>query len=140
MDMKRTMIIGAGDQFGSSLLKMIPNSFGIGHNADIPIDITDVNALSKIFHEMHPDIVINAAAYTNVDRCEIEKSKAYRINAKAIMDIVNLCRSENAKFIQISTDYVFHGDKGAYKEEDDPDPINYYDFTKSMGDAFALSY
>ncbi len=140
MDMKRTLIIGAGGQLGSSLLKVISNSVGAGHKTNIEIDITDMDALSKLFQETHPDIVINAAAYTNVDKCEIEKSKAYRINAKAVMNIVKLCRHENVKMVHISTDYVFRGDKGMYKEEDEPDPINYYGFTKAIGDAFALSY
>jgi dTDP-4-dehydrorhamnose reductase len=87
-----------------------------------------------------PEIVINAAAMTDVDKCEIEKENAYRVNSEAVKYMVQACRILESYFVQISTDYVFDGKKGMYKEDDVPNPINYYGLTKLLGDIYALSY
>lgn len=77
---------------------------------------------------------MHAAAFTNVDKCEVEKDKAYEINAKATENIAKTANEIHAKMIYISTDYVFDGEKGMYSEEDETDPINYYGSTKLEGE------
>ncbi|SAI84431.1 NAD(P)-dependent oxidoreductase [Saccharolobus solfataricus] len=77
---------------------------------------------------------------TDVDKCEVEREKAYKINAEAVKHMVRASRVVEAYFIHVSTDYVFDGTKGNYKEDDLPNPINYYGLTKLLGETFALSY
>ena len=87
-----------------------------------------------------PDIVINAAAYTDVDGCEIKKEIAFDSNALAVGNLTKLCREYSARFYHISTDYVFDGKSGNYSEYSIPSPVNYYGFSKVLGDYMALSY
>lgn len=101
----------------------------------ISLDITDVKQVKKIIIEkIAPDIIVHAAAFTNVDKCEVEKNKAYEINAKATENIAKTANEIHAKMIYISTDYVFDGEKGMYSEEDETNPINYYGSTKLEGE------
>ena len=95
--------------------------------------------MREIFESERPEIVINASAFTNVDACELEKERAFAVNSLGVMNIASLCREYSSKFIHFSTDYVFSGTKGQYSEDSVPDPINYYGFSKSVGDAYALS-
>lgn len=76
------------------------------------------------------DVVINAAAMTDVDRCEAEREKAWRTNVDLVESILWYCRKTDAHLIHISTDYVFDGTAGPYTEEARPEPINYYGRTK----------
>ncbi|AAK41975.1 dTDP-4-dehydrorhamnose reductase (rfbD-2) [Saccharolobus solfataricus P2] len=77
---------------------------------------------------------------TDVDKCEIEKDKAYKINSQAVKHIVRAGRVVDSYVIHISTDYVFDGNKGNYKEDNIPNPINYYGLSKLLGEIFASSY
>ncbi|BAB60062.1 dTDP-4-dehydrorhamnose reductase [Thermoplasma volcanium GSS1] len=136
--MPNILIFGHTGQLGRELLKLVPNAISGSINGK-RVDITDYSEIALLFSQASPDIVINSAAFTNVDRCEKEREKAYLVNAIGVRNIVKLCDKYNSKLIQISTDYVFNGERGNYKEDDIPDPINYYGYTKSIGDAYALS-
>lgn len=102
-------------------------------------DITNLEGLMKIFELEKPKIVINASAFTNVDACELEKDSAFAVNSLGVRNIAMLCKKYSSKLIHLSTDYVFKGDTGLYTENSVPDPINYYGFSKAIGDAYALS-
>jgi dTDP-4-dehydrorhamnose reductase len=94
------------------------------------LDITNSRQLGFHVSFYHPQIIINAAAYTDVDGCEIHKDKAWSVNVGGVKNLVNLCREQKIKLIQLSTDYIFNGEDGPYSEDDLPDPINFYGETK----------
>lgn len=125
---------------GKSLSSAIPEAKPFGHSTyGKRADITDFEMLKEIFESESPEIVINAAAFTNVDACELEKAKAYAVNSLGVKNIALLCREYSSKLIHFSTDYVFSGNEEHYSEDSLPDPVNYYGFSKSIGDAYALS-
>ena len=98
------------------------------------MDITSFKNVNYIIKKHKPSIIINCAAYTDVDISEREKKKAYKLNCEAIKNIVKICKSKSIYLIHFSTDYVFNGKKGNYKETDKTNPINYYGKTKKIGE------
>ena len=104
------------------------------------LDIANMQELEAIFKKYKPAFFINTAAYTAVDKAENEQEKAYMINAEAAGIIAKACNQYNTKLLQVSTDYVFDGKADEpYKEEDKTEPVNYYGFTKWMGEQLAVT-
>jgi len=106
------------------------------HGEPIRLDITDKNKVEKILGKIKPDAVIHTAGLTDVDRCEEEKDEAWRANAEAARGIAAAAKSIAAHLTFVSTDYVFGGQKGLYTEEDEPNPISYYGYTKLKGEEY----
>lgn len=77
-----------------------------------------------------PDVIINTAAMTDVDRCEVDRERAWMTNVRLVEILTDLCRKIDAKLVHLSTDYIFNGIHGPYVETDTPQPINYYGKTK----------
>ncbi len=100
----------------------------------VRLDLEDFDKVIQVLKDLRPDIVVHSAAYTDVDGCELHKDKAYRVNYLATKAIAQACNDINAYMIYISTDYVFDGEKGMYKEDDVPNPINFYGLSKLMGE------
>jgi len=98
------------------------------------LDVTDKKRVEKVIKKLQPDVVVHAAAFTNVDKCEIEKKKAYDVNVEGTKNVAIASKERGAKMIYISTDYVFDGTKGLYKEDDKTNPISYYGLTKLEGE------
>ncbi len=96
----------------------------------IDLDITDETAVAKIITEQNPNVVINTAAMTNVDLCEEEKSECDDLNVNAVQYLADACEKIEAHLIHISTDFIFDGENGPYKEEDEPNPLSYYGLSK----------
>jgi len=94
------------------------------------LDITNRRQLEFQITFYHPQVIINAAAYTDVDGCEIHKDKAWATNVGGVKNLVNFCKKKKIKLIHLSTDYIFNGEKGPYAEDDPPDPVNFYGETK----------
>lgn len=109
-------------------------SFLFSHVRYEPVDILDKEKLSSLTTSFKPDLIINAAAYSDVDGCEIDKQKAWGVNVKAIESLIEICKKEKTKLIHISSDYVFDGRDGPYSEDDRPNPISYYGQTKLEGE------
>ncbi len=103
------------------------------------LDIADHRMVMDAVGSYKPSVIINAAAYTNVDGAEVEKELAYKVNATAVGLLANAANIFNAKLIHISTDYVFDGVKGSYSEESKPEPANYYGKTKLAGENLVRS-
>ena len=98
-------------------------------------DLTDKAATLEAFSRIRPDVVIHAAAWTDVDGCESDPDKAFRINAEATGNVAAGCRSVNAVLVYLSTDYVFDGSKEApYTEEDATNPLGVYGDSKLKGE------
>lgn len=140
---KKTLIFGAGGQLGFELMKLFPEPTGIFHNGtdrDFSFDITDFAKLEDLILKKRPDIIINAAALTNVDRCENQRKSAMEINAESVRHITRAASVTKSYLVQVSTDYVFDGTDSMYKETSVPNPINFYGLSKLLGDVSALSY
>lgn len=104
---------------------------------ELPIE--DKEAVESFFQDQSIQYCINCAAYTAVDKAENEIEKAFLINAEAVGNLATICKNHGAKFIHISTDYVYDGTKGEpLKETDDVGPINIYGRSKLKGEELAL--
>ena len=135
--MKKVLIVGSGGILGSELSIRLNELFDVlalpKSSSKNFLDITDFNMMYSIFKNFDPDFVINCAAFTNVDSCESNKQIARNVNVKGLMNLLK-CMSKNSKMIHISSDYVFDGKDGNYKENDMKKPINYYGKTKLEAD------
>ena len=100
-----------------------------------PLDITDANAVQLIMSTVQPEVVVHAAAMTQVDECELHPEKCERVNVTGTSQILVDAEMYSQHFIYISTDFVFDGETGNYKEEDDLRPVSYYGFTKMQAEA-----
>ena len=100
----------------------------------IQIDLARYEDVSRLVAKTKPAVVVHTAAHTDVDDCEVRKDLAYRINYEATKALAKACKDFCEHFIYVSTDYVFDGAKGLYREEDLPNPINYYGLTKLLGE------
>jgi dTDP-4-dehydrorhamnose reductase len=94
------------------------------------LDITNNEAVAKLIESEKPQVVINTAAMTNVDLCEEKKSECDDLNVNAVKYLADSCVKIDAHLIQISTDFIFDGEDGPYKEEDVPNPLSYYGLSK----------
>ena len=135
------VITGSTGQLGSEL-KDLQSSFPqfnfIFFSRD-ELSITDEISLRNTFERLHPDYLINCAAYTAVDKAEEEKGDALAINATAVGVLAMICKEFNAHFIHISTDYVFNGKHDQpWKETEVVDPINFYGESKLKGEELAI--
>ncbi len=145
---KKILITGANGQLGHALNKLLrekggcrifntSRSAGKGEYPVEILDITSEEAVRQTVREICPDLIINCAAHTGVDQCELEKEAAYAMNALGPKYLAEAAKEAGAVFVQISTDYVFRGDKeGAYVEEDEADPQTVYGSTKLAGENF----
>ncbi len=129
----RIMIIGAGGQLGRALQRRAVGHTLILHGRD-SLDISDLRA-REVIAATEPDVVINAAAATDVDGCESNPEAAYRVNALGARNVALGAARAGADLVQISTDFVFDGAKGEpYWEFDRTDPISVYGASKLAGE------
>ncbi|MBL4655160.1 MAG: SDR family oxidoreductase, partial [Bacteroidia bacterium] len=90
------------------------------------LDITNEREVGGAFAKHHPDVIINTAAMTNVDACESEKENCWKINVDAVAYLIHECEKHDTHLIHPSTDFIFDGENGPYKEDDTPNPQSYY--------------
>ena len=102
----------------------------------VKIDLSDPASAFEVTREVKPDVVMHTAALTDVDRCEKDKELAFKINVEGTKAIAEAARKLNAFLIYVSTDYVFDGNKGMYRENDETSPVNYYGYTKLLGERY----
>lgn len=138
--MKKILQIGTRGQLGWELLRTCA-PLGEVVALDYPdVDLSDSTGLRELVRSVNPDIIINAAAYTNVDKAESEPEKARAINATGPGVLAEEAKKANAILVHYSTDYVFDGTKGSpYVETDQPNPINVYGQTKLEGEQTVAS-
>jgi dTDP-4-dehydrorhamnose reductase len=134
----KVAIIGATGQLGTELSNTFVNPIKITHDE---LDVTDFERSHKFLKEHKPDVIINTAAFHQVDKCEEEPLKAFLINALGACNIARIANELNAINVFMSTDYVFDGKKNdLYTENDIPNPINVYGVSKYAGELFTANY
>jgi dTDP-4-dehydrorhamnose reductase len=132
--MKQILLIGSSGQVGRELQQTLPSETLVSVARDA-LDLSQPDRIRQLILEIHPHVIINAAAYTAVDKAETEIELAYAINAIAPAIMAEAANHIGAALIHISTDYVFNGRKGTfYQEEDDPNPLNVYGASKLAGE------
>jgi dTDP-4-dehydrorhamnose reductase len=131
---QKVAVLGGRGMLGTDLVSACTKSGLDAHVFDLPdFDITNYAQLKQVVNESN--LIVNCAAYTNVEKAESEEELAYEINAKAVGRLGELAKVSDAKIIHISTDFVFDGTKrGSYVETDAPNPISAYGRTKLAGE------
>jgi dTDP-4-dehydrorhamnose reductase len=134
----KTIVLGANGQFGCDLVKAFrargAEVTGLTHQ---DVEVSDAAALDRKWESVKPDVVVNAAAFHNVEACENEPQTAFAVNALGAGHLAVASVKHGFKLIHVSTDYVFDGGKGRpYVEEDCPRPLNTYGNSKLSGEYF----
>lgn len=134
----KVVIVGAGGQLGRSLAATAPNGTKLVSLDRSALDITDAAAVHARFDAERPDIVINAAAYTAVDKAESDIDAARAINADAVGILAQAAKAAGSQFVHVSTDFVFDGTAGSPYAVDAPtNPLGVYGATKLKGEELA---
>ena len=131
----KVLLLGSNGQLGWELTRTRPDSVTLTI-CDYPkIDFCSTGSINQCINSTRPDCIINAAAYTAVDKAEQEKDLAYQINHNAVLEIAKLCRQYSIFQVQISTDFVFSGQNfKPYQPDDTPDPESVYGKSKLEGE------
>jgi len=132
----RILVTGANGQVGTELTRQgIQSGHQILATGSSELDISQADTVNNYIQAQQPDIVINAAAYTAVDKAESEPEQAYAINRDGAANLAQACADNQIPLLHISTDYVFDGLKhGSYSETDEPNPQTIYGKSKLAGD------
>src|SRR5947207_13066751 len=137
--MKRVVIIGAGGRLGAALGREYSNQFDIIRFNHAQLDLGAPEQMRATLGGLGFEALINAAAQTNVDRCETHREEAFALNGEAPGVLAEICGQKKARFVHVSTDYVFDGEKREpYTEEDKARPISVYGESKRAGEERAL--
>lgn len=143
--MQKILITGSNGFLGQKLISklLLKNEYDIiatskGNNRlkvkdgykYIKLNVSSYAEVENVFASEKPDVVINTVAMTNVDKCEDDKELADKLNVVAVKYILDACRKNDTFFIHISTDFIFDGLDGPYRENSVPNPINFYGLTK----------
>ena len=141
--MRRLLVVGAKGMLGRDLVDTLRFSFRTDQDWEVlgwdidEIDIQEENTTFTKIESIQPQIVINVAAYTDVDGCESNEEKAFAVNAEGMRHVALGASKCGAKVVYMSTDYVFDGEKKEpYLEEDPPHPLNVYGRSKLKGEQY----
>ena len=127
------VVVGANGMLGRDLMIQLGDR---ARGIDIEdIDVTSLESTERVLKTLRPSVVINCAAYTDVDGCETDIEKAMQVNGEGVAHLAMATRFIDARLVQVSTDYVFDGSKGApYDEDDAPNPMSIYGESKLAGE------
>lgn len=135
----KVIVIGANGQLGSDICDVLTNNYEVVPINHHQLDIQNLSAINSLIQSLKPDILINTAAFHQVELCEQEEEKARLINAVAPSYMAKICKENHIKFVHFSTDYVFDGKKKSpYVETDLPLALNIYGITKHEGENLIL--
>jgi dTDP-4-dehydrorhamnose reductase len=138
------LVIGAKGMLGRDLMGILHSSFSNDEIIGWDIEEVDIQkedeSVTKIV-KLRPEVVIHIAAYTDVDGCELDKEKAFAVNAEGTKHVALAASKCRAKMVYLSTDYVFDGEKGEpYLESDSPRPLNVYGHSKLKGEQYVQEW
>lgn len=142
----KIFITGGSGLFGSKVAEIAQARCdevfsGYAHNLPeygraVKFDLLDEKTISELVGKIEPEVIIHSAALTDVDRCEREQELAYKMNVDGTRAIATAAEKAGSFLIYISTDYVFDGLCGMYREDDRPNPVSYYGYSKLLGEQF----
>jgi dTDP-4-dehydrorhamnose reductase len=136
----RALVTGGGGQLADALVAAAPAGMAVDAPGIERLDIGDPAAVSAALDAIRPELVVNAAAYTAVDRAESEPDLADRVNHRAVSRLAEACASRGIRLVQVSTDYVFDGRSPVpYRPDDATNPQSVYGRTKRDGERAALA-
>ena len=140
MDSKlKIVVLGAGGRLGAALVREYASQHEVTGFRHAQLDLARLEVLRAMLEPLSFDVLINAAALTNVDYCEDHRAEAMRLNAEAPRVLAEICREKDRRFIHVSTDYVFDGKKREpYAEEDQAHAISVYGESKREGELRVL--
>jgi dTDP-4-dehydrorhamnose reductase len=132
----RIVVTGAGGGLGRAFLDVVPAHHDVVPLDHAGLDIGDHDAVMRLVPALHPDAIVNAAAHTDVDGCESDGERAFRVNSRGPQSLALAARASGAALLHVSTDYVFDGAKGEpYDEADEPRPLpSTYARSKLLGE------
>ncbi len=137
----KVLIVGAHGMLGRDLVKVLGETFDVLPLGRDDLDISAYNNVKKVLKEVSPQVVINAAGYTDVDACERKSRLAFTVNGEGAKNLARASSVIKAKLVYISTDYVFDGKKETpYTEQDQPNPLNVYGESKLMGERYVQKF
>ena len=135
----KILITGSNGMLGHDLQEVLNDKHELILTTSKTLDITDKNQVLKVICENNPDVVINSAAYTDVDGCEDNHDFAYSVNGDGVRNLALACKEIDCPLVHISTDYVFNGKNNRpWVEDDEIDPINVYGKSKLEGEEAIL--
>ena len=138
-DKLKIVVLGAGGRLGAALAREYAGQHDVTGFTHAQLDLAELDRLRSALGPLSFDVLINSAALTNVDYCEDHPDAAMRLNAEAPGVLAEICREKGSRFIHVSTDYVFDGEKREpYIEEDPADPISVYGKSKRAGELQVL--
>jgi dTDP-4-dehydrorhamnose reductase len=142
----KIFITGGSGLFGSKVAEIAQARgdevfSGYAHNLPeygraVKFDLLDEKTISELVGKIEPEVIIHSAALTDVDKCEREQELAYKMNVDGTRAIATAAEKAGSFLIYISTDYVFDGLCGMYREDDRPNPVSYYGYSKLLGEQF----
>jgi dTDP-4-dehydrorhamnose reductase len=148
----RILVTGANGLLGRKLISLLDQKSGIQtmasarkailfstHSECILLDVTDKAMVDDAVNKAKPDVIINAAAMTQVDQCEQEKEECWKQNVGSVTNLVDACSRNNIHLVHVSTDFVFDGKEGPLDETAIPAPVNYYGESKLAGERIVLA-
>jgi len=136
----RVLVTGAGGQIGRALLESVPAGVEVLGLTHRDLDLADARGLEECLRKRTPDVVVNAAAYTAVDRAESEPEAAATVNARGPAYLAGAARAVRARVIHLSTDFVFDGESShPYRPESTTAPLSVYGRTKLEGERAVLA-
>jgi dTDP-4-dehydrorhamnose reductase len=136
----KIVVIGSGGRLGAALMGEYRDKYDVAGFNHAQLDLSNLDGVREKLRPTNFDVLINAAAFTNVDGCETERDRAFLINAEAPAVLAKIANDKAARLIHFSTDYVFDGEKRApYTEEDGANPISAYGESKLGGENNVLA-
>ena len=131
----KIFLTGGNGRLGTELKALIPGMVAPGSSE---LDITDLGSVLDVVRLERPDLIVHAAAYTNVGGAEKNREQCWAVNVEGTRHMAQAANEVGAKLLHISTDYVFDGEQGGYRESDTPGPVvNYYSLTKLVAEEAA---
>jgi dTDP-4-dehydrorhamnose reductase len=149
----RVLVTGANGLLGRKLVSLLDRQPGIysmasarkaisiytGTSEPVLLDVTDATMVDQVVGNTRPDVIINAAAMTQVDLCEEQKEECWKQNVGSVTNLANVCSRNNIHLVHVSTDFVFSGKEGPLDESAVPEPVNFYGESKLEGENIILN-
>lgn len=135
----KVLVTGSNGLLGRKLVDLVGREADLLATNRASLDVTILEQVRSTIKSFGPDVVINAAAMTQVDQCEANRDECWKQNVSSVKNLVDVCTSENVHLVHVSTDFIFNGKDGPLDESAVPEPVNYYGESKLEGERIILN-